>query len=114
MTRPADRLAGARAARDAARRQFDARFHRLRGDPEAQTIGERLVERVAEDARSGLDRAFDIARESKGIAAATAALLALWFLREPLLAWMGEVWDGAGDGTPGEDDETEDLPDAKD
>lgn len=87
-------LAEARAARDAARAAFDARLHRLRGDPEAQTVGERLIERLGDDARSGMNRAFDVAGESKGIAAATAALLVLWFLRAPILGWIDDLWQG--------------------
>lgn len=92
MNRAARQLIEARAARDAARGEFDSQFHRLRGDPEAETIGERLIGRVGDDARTSLERALDVAAESKGIAAATAAALVLWFLRGPILAWAGELW----------------------
>ena len=57
------------------------------------TIGERLLERVSDDARHALDRTLDVAAESKGIAAATAALLALWFLRGPILELVGGLWE---------------------
>lgn len=97
MSRATRRLAEARAARDAARAQFDAQLFRLRGDPQAQTLGERMTQRLGDDARQAMDRALDVASESKGIAAATAGLLALWFLRGPLLEQLGALW-GAWDG----------------
>jgi hypothetical protein len=93
MSRASLKLAEARAARDEAREAFDAQLLRLRGDPQAQTIGERLLERVSDDARHALDRTLDVAAESKGIAAATAALLALWFLRGPILELVGGLWE---------------------
>lgn len=96
-------LAEARAARDAARAAFDARLLRLRGDPEAQSIGERLIERLGEDARNGMNRAFDVASESKGIAAATAALLVLWFLRAPILGWADSLWHTGEDANEDND-----------
>ncbi len=103
MSRGSRQLAEARAARDAARAAFDAQLHRLRGDPQAQTIGERLMTRVGDDARGGMERALDVAQESKGIAAATAAVLALWFLRGPILGWLGDLWEAKTDSP----DETE-------
>lgn len=61
---------------------------RLRGDPEAQTIGGRITDRLSSDARAAFDQALDVASESKGIIAGTAAALALWFLRHPIIAWV--------------------------
>ena len=104
MSRARHKLAEARAARVAARLAFDAQLLRLRGDPQAQTIGERLLERVGDDARHAMDGALDVARESKGIAAATAALLALWFLRGPILDLIGGFWE-TGFGASEEFDE---------
>ncbi len=102
MSRARRQLAEARAARDLAREAFDTQLLRLRGDPQAQTIGERLLERVGDDARHAMDGALDVARESKGIAAATAALLALWFLRGPINELIGGWWEA----DPGASDET--------
>lgn len=81
-------LEQARAARDAAREAFDAQMLRLRGDPEAQSIGERVSERVGQDARNALHHALDIAAESKGVIAGTAAALTLWFARGPIVSWI--------------------------
>lgn len=102
-------LEAARAQRDEARARFDAQLYHLRGDPAAESIGERLIGRLGEDARRGMDQALDVAAESKGIAAATAAALALWLLRGPILAWIGDVWN-AGTGPDEEADEPEEVP----
>ena len=80
-------LAEARAARDAAREAFDAQLFKLRGDPEARSIGGRVADRLGSDAQAALDQALDVAAESKGIIAGTIAALALWFLRHPIIAW---------------------------
>ena len=101
MNRAERQLAEARAARDEARARFDAQLNRLRGDAQAQSIGERLIDRLADDARRSMDRALDVAGESKSIAAATAALLVVWILRKPILAWIGDLWDSH---VPADDD----------
>ena len=90
-------LEAARAARDAARDAFDTRLEALRGDPDAETIGQRLVSRLGRDARNSLEQALDIASESKGIIAATLAALALWLLRHPILDVIADLRAGADD-----------------
>lgn len=99
-------LAAARTARDAARDRFDAQMLRLRGDPEAQSIGERVTERVGQDARNTLHHALDIAGESKGIIAGTVAALALWFARGPIISWIEQQM--AAHSQPKEETETDD------
>ena len=89
----------ARAARDAARVQFDAQLMRLRGDPAARSIGGRIADRLGEDAQTALDQALDVASESKGIIAATMAALALWFLRNPIIAWIEHQLTSQADET---------------
>ena len=92
MSDPAKQLARARDARDAAKAAFDAKLAELRGDSEAQSIGERVKERLADDARAAFYQALDVASESKGIIAGTVAALALWFLRRPIIAWLERLW----------------------
>ncbi len=87
MSSAARKLAEARAARDAARAAFDAQLAQLRGDPEARSIGGRIAERLGEDARAAFHQALDVASESKGVIAGTITALALWFLRNPIIAW---------------------------
>ena len=93
MSRNARHLGEARAARDSARSAFDAQLLRVRGDPEAQSLGGRMVTRIEQDARAGIHQALEMAGESKGISAGTIAVLALWFLRNPLIAWVGSLLD---------------------
>ena len=90
----ARKLNAARAARDSAREAFDAQMLRLRGDPEARSIGGHLADRLSSDARAAFDQALDVASESKGIIAGTIAALALWFLRGPIITWVEDQLDG--------------------
>ena len=88
MTISARQLAEARTARDAARDAFAAQRQRLRGDPEAESIGGHFASRLGDDARAAFDSALNVASESKGIIAGTLAALALWLLRHPIIAWI--------------------------
>lgn len=95
-------LSEARAARDAARAVFDARLDQIKQDLAAQGVGSRVAGRLSEDAMSVLGDALDVASESKGVIAGTIVLVALWFLRQPIIAWIvGLMQDAA-------DDESED------
>lgn len=91
MSDHARKLADARAARDAARAVFDAQMFRVRGDPEAQSLGGRIASRFGEDAKTALHGAMEVAGESKGVIAGTIAALALWFLRNPIIAWADSL-----------------------
>jgi hypothetical protein len=92
MSSARQKLLDARDRRDAARDAFDDQYHHLRGDAGAETIGQRLVGRLGQDARSGMRDALDVASESKMVIAGTVAALTLWILRGPILAWLGEQW----------------------
>lgn len=105
------RLEEAREARDLARAAFDAQLQRVRGDPEEESIGGRIARRLGDDARSAFDDAVDIASESKGIVAGTIAALALWFLRNPIIAW---IESHLADDAPAEDEFDEENPDERD
>ena len=94
MSDPARSLAEARAARDAARAAFDAQLTRLRGDPAEHSIGGRIAGRLGEDARGAFHQALDVASESKGVIAGTVAALALWFLRNPIIALIEQHLGG--------------------
>jgi hypothetical protein len=111
MSRALRELAEARAARDAARAALDARLLRLRGDPAQVTTGQHLMTRATAEARSALDEVLEIAMQSKTVIGATIALLALWFLREPILEWIAALGDdhaGEGDETATDEAETDD------
>jgi len=88
MSEAIRKLTEARAVRDAARAAFDGQLAQLRGDAEAHSIGGRIAERLGDDARATFHQALDVASESKGVIAGTLAALALWFLRNPIIAWV--------------------------
>jgi len=84
-------LEEARDRRDSARARFDARLAIVRADVEARSVGGRIADKAAEEARDAMEEALAVARESKVIIAGTVAALALWFLRNPLIAWAEEL-----------------------
>jgi len=92
-----------RANRDAAREQLDGQIARIRGDVEQRGIGGRIAEEASAKALSALDDAANIASESKGVIAGTVALLALWFLRKPILSAIATML-GADTDEKGQDD----------
>jgi hypothetical protein len=84
-------LEEARDMRDSAKSRFDARLAIVQADVEARSIGSRIADKAAEEARDAMEDAMAVARESKGIIAGTIAALALWFLRNPLIAWAEQL-----------------------
>ena len=105
MSKAAQQLADARALRDGAKARFDTQLAQLRGDPEEQTIGSRVAERLGDDAKAAMHQAIDVASESKGIIAGTVAALALWFLRHPIIAWAEHMLGQAADESESETDD---------
>ncbi len=91
MNRAELQLEEARDRRDSARARFDARLAIVRADVEARSVGGRIADKAAEEARDAMEEALAVARESKVIIAGTVAALALWFLRNPLIAWAEEI-----------------------
>lgn len=110
----ADPLGLARTARDAARSAFLGRAARLRGELATRSIGGRIADDIQARAAGVGKEALDVAKESKAIIAGTAAALAIWFLRVPILGWIAEQWnefsgtDNSGVGNSGADKETDD------
>lgn len=87
MNKAERELEEARDLRDSARARLDARIAFVRADIEARSVGGRIADKAAEEARDALDEALAVAKESKGIIAGTIAALALWLLRNPIIAW---------------------------
>jgi len=81
-------LGAIRSRRDAARGALDSRLNRVKGDFSARGIASRLADDARKEALETLDTAIDIAKESKGVIAGTAVLLGLWFMRNPIIAWI--------------------------
>lgn len=80
-----------RAARDAARATFDARYHAIRADMEERGIAGRIVDETMEQARTILDETVDVAENHPGVISGTIAALVLWLLRNPIMAWIEEL-----------------------
>jgi hypothetical protein len=84
MSEPIDSLANDRAARDEALGALTGHAQQIKTGLEEKSIGERLAEHAASKARSAGQEALDVARDSKGVIAGTAAALALWLFRKPI------------------------------
>ena len=88
-------LEQAKATRNEAHRAFKMQVAQLQQDIAARGIGGRVVDRASE----ALAEAAEVASENKGIVAGTVSLLALWFMRRPLIRLVSKFWA---------DDDTED------
>jgi len=108
------RLTEDRSARNAARGLFDTRLGQVKADLAARSVPARIKARATDEAAKAVEQGVAIARESKGIIAGTAAALALWFFREPLLNWGKRLVTGGKDAVQTDDDngseEAEEFP----
>lgn len=85
-----------RETRDLARETFDMRLALVKNDLEARGVGSRIVHRFTDKASAGASEAREIAENHKGVVAGTIAALAVWFLRNPIIAWIeGFLDEGA-------------------
>lgn len=107
MTRAETQLAADRANRQAARALFDSRLAQVKADLAARSVGGRIADKALDETRTALGEAGAIARESKGVIAATVGALLLWAFRGPLLdALLGLIGGGdeeSGGHEPGPD-----------
>lgn len=97
MTDAEKSLAASRGNRNAARGLFDKRLSRVKADLSARSVSTRVKDRVQEQAFTALDHGLDIAKESKGIIAATTGAIALWFFRQPLIELVTGLLDNNGE-----------------
>lgn len=88
MTKAERRLSEDRALRNQARGLFDGRLAQVKADLAARSVPGRIKHAAQEKAFDAVDEAVDLAKNSKGLIAATAGALALWFFRKPLLQWL--------------------------
>lgn len=85
MSKSEDRLIQDRSLRRSARALFDTRLAQVKVDLAARSIGGRVKAKAKGEAFKALDTGLDVAKESKGIIAATAGILLVWVLRASLL-----------------------------
>lgn len=81
-------LAQVRARRDRARKILLDRLGGVRTSLSPNAIKADLASKARRETAEALETALDVAAESKGIIAATAAAIVLWFLRNPIIAWI--------------------------
>lgn len=77
-----------RLARDAARAAYDARVEALKSDYAERGIAGRLMDEMSEQVHAMFDEAVNVVEEHPGAIGATIATLALWILRNPIMAWV--------------------------
>ena len=108
MTKTESRLVGDRASRTAARGLFDRRLRQIKADLSARGIGGRIKDKALHKGEDALAEGLEIAREHRGMVAATGAALALWFFRKPLTALFGRLSGRGQDPVQEPDDSTAD------
>ena len=91
MAKLAVQLETDRAARDAARAAFDARYGAIKADMEERGIAGRIVDETMEQARGLLDETVDVAESHPGVVGGTIAALVLWILRSQIMAWIEKL-----------------------
>lgn len=102
------RLVQDRASRTAARGLFDRRLMQVKTDLSARGIGGRIKDKAVQQGEEALAQGLEIARENRGIVAATGAALALWFFRKPLAMLVGRFTRRGQDAVQELDDSTAD------
>jgi hypothetical protein len=85
VSKAEDRLAQNRNLRGSARGLFDTRLAQVKADLAARSIGGRVKAKAQGEVFKALDSGIDVAKESKGVIAATVGAVLLWAFRAPLL-----------------------------
>jgi hypothetical protein len=89
----ARQLAEDKALRDAALALFKADLRFIRDDLDRRGLGERVSDRLGEGARELADDAMDYATAHKGVVAAAATAVVMWFARRPIIHALGEMFE---------------------
>jgi len=74
-----------RANRKAAWALFEGRLGQVKADLSARSIKGRMIDKAKGDALAMADEAVAVAKDNKGLIAATVAALVAWAFRAPLL-----------------------------
>lgn len=89
-----------RANRKAAWNLFEGRLAQVKQDLAARSIKGRIAAKAKEDALAYADEAVAVAKDNKGLVAATVVALLGWFFRGPLLDLVGQYRDRQGPVQP--------------
>ncbi|MCE2843373.1 MAG: hypothetical protein ACK44O_14595 [Novosphingobium sp.] len=77
-----------RANRKAAWALFEGRLGQVKADLSARSIKGRIIDKAKGDALAMADEAVAVAKDNKGLVAATIAALIVWAFRAPLLEFI--------------------------
>jgi hypothetical protein len=91
------RLAEFRALREESWRLVKDDLARLQSDVGARGIGERVRDRIGEEAHEAWEYTREVASEHRGVVIATIAALVAWTLRGPIAQAIGGAGNGAED-----------------
>ena len=97
MNKLAAQVMADRAARDAARAVFDEHYGVLKADIEERGVTGRILDEAKEQAKNMFDEAVAVAEANPGVIGGTIAALALWLLRNPIIAWIEKMLEPAVD-----------------
>lgn len=114
MSKAEDQLAQNRSLRGSARGLFDARLAQVKADLAARSVGGRVKAKAKDEAFKALDTGLDVAKESKGIIAATAGAVLVWVFRAPLFHLAKELFapSAVQDAEPNADEQQDEEPSA--
>ncbi|WP_232492262.1 hypothetical protein [Novosphingobium kaempferiae] len=82
-----------KAARDAAKAQFDGHYQAFKADIDERGIGGRIADEAMEQAKLVFDEAVAVVEEHPAAIAGTLAALVLWFLRNPIIGFARDLAD---------------------
>ena len=91
MSRADDQLTQLRAARDDARAALIRRIDQTRALATPAGLAKRVKQDLTHKARAAAVQAIEIAGDNRGVVAATASALLLWFTRKQALAGFGSL-----------------------
>ncbi|KQM17504.1 hypothetical protein [Novosphingobium sp. Leaf2] len=95
MGTQAARFIADKEARDAAREKLTTHYQLIKADLADRGIGGRIADDAAERAKLMFDEAVAVVEEHPVVTAGTLAVLALWFLRNPLAGLFNDLRDRA-------------------
>lgn len=95
MSRLMQQLIEDRGARDAAKATFDTRYGALKADFESRGLAGRVLDEAAGHVADMLDEAVAVVEEHPVAAGGTFTALVLWFLRNPIMAGIEQLF-GSG------------------
>ena len=80
-----------RALRDTAKARLDGHYAAIKADIQERGLRGRIADEALEQAKAMFDEAVAVVEEHPAAVGGTLAALALWFLRNPIIAWIDQA-----------------------